>query len=41
MSEAMTYMSICQQYKDEIEFTDINFNDKIFKKFYKHNISPH
>ena len=29
MSEAMTYMSICQQYKDEIEFTDINLNDKI------------
>ena len=29
MSEAMTYTSICQQYKDEIEFTDINFNDKI------------
>ena len=31
MSEAMTYISICQQYKDEIEFTDINFNDKIKK----------
>ena len=31
MSEARTYMSICQQYKDEIEFTDINFNDKIKK----------
>ena len=31
MSEAMTYMSICQQNKDEIEFTDINLNDKIKK----------
>ena len=36
MSEARTYMSICQQYKDKIEFIYINFNDEIKKYISSH-----